>query len=86
MRGHLLQPFLPVAFCRDADAAHQFGLADIDGGDPVDNLFLVVRFRQHRSSSPHPIHKIALLQGGHLGKSLREEAESNPRARQQRQQ
>jgi len=48
MGGHLLQSFLRLRAAGDPHTTHQLGLADIQGRDPADDLFLVVGFSQHR--------------------------------------
>lgn len=47
MRGHLLQASSCVPRAGNPHAAHQLGLADVDRGNPGDDLFLVLGFGQH---------------------------------------
>ena len=46
---HLLQSLPRVVLIGDPDAAHQLGLADIQGRDPLDDLLVVVRCGEHLS-------------------------------------
>jgi len=58
MLRYLLQPFAPATLAGYPDTAHHFGLADIQGSNPLDDLVVISRFVQHRPdssplSSPH---------------------------------
>jgi hypothetical protein len=44
---HLLQPPAPAVLVRDAHAAHQLGLADVQRRDPRDDLLVVLRLGKH---------------------------------------
>lgn len=51
MGRRLLHPFPPIAQSGNPVTAHHLGLADIEGGDPGDDLFLVVGLVSIVSSS-----------------------------------
>jgi len=42
VRGHLLHPAFPTAWCWEADTTHDLGLADVQRGDPFDDLLVVL--------------------------------------------
>jgi hypothetical protein len=49
---HLLQPPAPTALIGHPHAAHQLGLADVQRRDPLDDLLVVLRLRQHLAHLP----------------------------------
>ena len=51
VRGHLLHPAATVGRWQ-ADAAHDLGLADVQGRDPLDDLLIIAGLSKHRT---HPL-------------------------------
>jgi hypothetical protein len=51
MRGDLLHPPLIIRG-GESDAAHNLGLADVQGRDPLDDLLIVAGLCEHRTSPP----------------------------------
>jgi hypothetical protein len=60
----LLQPLPRPVLVRHAHAAGQLGLADIQRGDPLDNLFPVFRLLQHLATSSQLTGRNRRLDGG----------------------
>jgi hypothetical protein len=51
MSRYLLNPALPRT--GEPDTTHHLRLADIQRGDPRDELFLIDRWSEHHASLPH---------------------------------
>jgi hypothetical protein len=76
MRAHLLPPPTPGTITRHPHTTDQFGLADIQRRDPLDDLLVVVRLLQHQTSYSPAIPKASATR-----RSCQGRCESNPRAR-----